>query len=78
MGHLDHRQRRCDGPGWICLVFGMLLGCVGLVSLYGFSTVDVHEAEAFEQRHAEQKQIEEGPDPTTDIDTTRRRSSGQT
>ena len=55
--------------GWICLVFGVFLGGVGLSSLYGFSQLDVDKAESFERRHVEQMRIEEGKDPTTDTGT---------
>jgi succinate dehydrogenase / fumarate reductase cytochrome b subunit len=56
--------------GWICLVFGILLGGAGLASLYGFANVDVPKAEAFEQRHAQQVKMEEGLDPTKETGTT--------
>lgn len=56
--------------GWICLVFGILLGAAGLTSLYGFAELNVHNAETFEQRHAEQKSLEEGVDPTKETGAT--------
>jgi len=56
--------------GWICLVFGILLGCVGLSSLYGFSRLDVKEAETVEQRMEQLKKIESGEAPIVSPGTT--------
>jgi succinate dehydrogenase / fumarate reductase, cytochrome b subunit len=49
--------------GWICLAFGIFLGFVGLSSLYGFSRLDVTEAETIEQRMDQLKKVESGEAP---------------
>jgi succinate dehydrogenase / fumarate reductase, cytochrome b subunit len=49
--------------GWICLAFGIFLGIIGLSSLYGFSRLDVKEAETIEQRMEQLKKIESGEAP---------------
>lgn len=52
--------------GWICLAFGLFLAAAGLSSLYGFSELDVKQAETYEKSHAEFVRKVEGLDPTSE------------
>ena len=49
--------------GWICVVFGILLGGAGLIALVGFSTVDVKQAQTVERRMERMQQLEAGDVP---------------
>jgi succinate dehydrogenase / fumarate reductase cytochrome b subunit len=52
--------------GWICLVFGILLGSVGIASLVGFSNVDTKKAVVTEDRMRQFQQLESGEIPVTE------------
>jgi succinate dehydrogenase / fumarate reductase cytochrome b subunit len=53
--------------GWICLAFGLFLGFAGLGSLFGFSRLDVPEAERVEQRIKQLREIESGEAPIVSL-----------
>jgi succinate dehydrogenase cytochrome b subunit len=49
--------------GWICVLFGILLGSVGIASLVGFSRVDADQAKIVEDRIHQFQQMESGEVP---------------
>ena len=51
--------------GWICLLFGILLGSAGIASLVGFSKVDANQARGVEDRIHQYQQMESGEIPVT-------------
>ncbi len=51
--------------GRVCVVFGLLLAAVGLTSIYGMSTVNMHDAEAVEQNNTIRQDFDAGKIPAT-------------
>lgn len=53
-------ERAMRGASWVCLVFGILLGAVGLSALVGMSRVDIEEAREVEYRMEEFRKLSRG------------------